>query len=105
MSISISTCYDTCSGCCINNECVSDIDCIILFFSSSAILMTNLVILVCCSCGIFVKGFYDVIKLMIIKIVHKIKRDNYPSLENIKKDRNNEEIKFEYMIAPNMAVN
>jgi hypothetical protein len=100
MSININSCNETCSGCCINNECVTDFNCIVLFFSSTAMLMINLVILFFCGFGIFCNGFYNVIKLVVIKIIGKIKRDN---LKNKKKDKDIHEIKSDYIITPHMA--
>jgi len=103
MSVNINLCDETCSGCCINNQCASDMDCIVLFFSSTAMLMINLALIVCCGFVIFCKGLYDVIKILILKIIRKITKGNLSSLQNKNKDRNIQDIKHEYIITPTMA--
>ena len=69
-------CDVTCTGCCINNECVSNNDCIILFFSSTALLLINIAILACCGCCVACGGCYSFIKFWIMKIKEKIKSKN-----------------------------
>jgi hypothetical protein len=54
-------CRQTCIGCCINNECVSDTECKILFFSSFGILIC---VFLFTGCGIISSLFYIIFFLI-----------------------------------------
>ncbi len=56
---------ELCSGCCLNNDCISDLECKFLFFTSGGILLVGLICLLCCGCCVGLYFVYLLIKYLV----------------------------------------
>ncbi len=60
------SCYmETCPGCCLNNNCLSDMECKLLFFTSGGILLVGLICLLCCGCCLGIYFVYVFLKYLV----------------------------------------